>query len=340
MPKVPAETRPIDRFKQQIKAAMPTVMRMLPAHVTPEAFEARVVTAVANKPELLQCDSASLLKACAEAAELGISLNPHLGEAWILKIWNGRLNDGKGGNEAQLRLGFIGTMKLARQSGEITQIVANLRYSKDEWVMSMAPPDLRHIAADGDRGDVVGAYCWWKLKDGTAQFEYMPADEIEKIKDRTKSRNQQGAIVGPWVTDEMEMWRKTTVRRARKYMPQSPQMERFHEAMQREAAEEYGEEPLAGDFVDVTDATATPAPATAPAKTQADKLAAKVASAPAVIRLEVPEDFDGPDYEAWADAAASQLIAMTDVQKKAWLAAHEDILGIAPAAITKRVRGA
>jgi len=47
--------RPIDTFKAQLAAAMPMVQRMLPKHVSPEEFQSRVITAVANKPELLEC---------------------------------------------------------------------------------------------------------------------------------------------------------------------------------------------------------------------------------------------------------------------------------------------
>lgn len=328
--------RPIDRFRAQVKAAMPTIMRMLPAHVTPEQFESRVVTAVANKPELLECNTSSLLRASAEAAELGISLNPHLGEGWILRVWNGRLNDGKGGYEAQLRLGFIGVMKLAKQSGDIVQIVSNLRYERDYWKMSMVPPDLKHEAADGDRGEVVGAYCWWKLRDGTTQFEYMPREEILAVKDRTKSRDKQGNIVGPWVTDEMEMWRKTPVRRARKYMPQSPEMARFHEAMVRDAAEEFGDEGMVhGDYVDVTEAK-PPAPSE-PAKKQTKSLEDRIAGPQ---RVEVPQELDGPDWAAWEKLMLGVAKAATVAERSAIFKLHEDLIEASPEAVDEKVRAA
>lgn len=329
-------TRPIDRFRAQLKAALPTVMRMLPQHVTPEAFEARLITAVANKPELLECDSASLLKAAAEAAELGLSLNPHLGEAWILKVWNKRLNGGRGGYEAQLRPGFIGLMKLARQSGEISQIVANIRYKNDPWRMTMVPPDLHHEAADGDRGEKMGAYCWWKLKDGTEQFEYIEAEKIEKIKMRSSSKNKDGDVVGPWVTDEDEMWRKTPVRRARKYMPQSPEMEKFHNAVARESAMDSEDDDtlIRGDFIDVT-ADDTPPAAAAAGATQVDKLADRLAPA-AVDILEVPEDFDRqPDYSAWKKTAAKRLEKMTLAERNAWMRAHDAVIAAAPADVAE-----
>mgnify|MGYP001592299884 CR=1 FL=1 len=320
--------RPIDSFKIQLRAALPTVMRMLPDHVRPEEFEARVVTAVANKPELLECDSKSLLQACAEAAELGLSLNPHLGEGYILKVWDKKLNNGKGGYGAQFRAGFIGLMKLARQSGEVRKIEAHVRHKNDYWKMVRGlSPDLQHEPHDGDRGEPVGAYCWWELNDGVKQFEYMDADAIEKIKQRSSSKNKDGDVVGPWISDPEEMWRKTVVRRSRKYMPQSPQMAKFHEAVARDNEVEFDDEKTS--YVDVTD---SPPPAAAGAP-QVDKLADKLAPVlgTAIERLEPPVDFDGkPDYFAWHKLAEPLVLKMDKAARGAWFKAHADIVKAAP----------
>lgn len=332
---VKTDVRPIDRFKMQVRAALPTVMKMLPKHITAEQFEARVITAVANKPELLECDSASLLKAAAEAAELGLSLNPHLGEAWILKVWNKKLNDGKGGYEAQLRPGFIGLMKLAKQSGEVKQIVANIRYSNDPWTMTMVPPLLRHEAAEGPRGEKLGAYCWWKLKDGEEQFEYIEAEKIEKIKLRSSSKNRDGDVVGPWVTDEDEMWRKTPVRRARKYMPQSPEMEKFHHAVARENEMDYedDEDERNERYVDVTAEVTGGAPSNA-AAAQTDSLADRVAGP---SRIDVPDGLDGPDYFQWQTLVLPGLLALSPAARTAWLKVHANILRDAPQEVVEAV---
>ena len=68
---------------------------------------------------------------------------------------------------------------------------------------------------------MVGAYCIWTLKNGEKQFEVMDRDQIIGIRDRSSAKTKEGKIVGPWATDEEEMWRKTVVRRASKYMPRS-----------------------------------------------------------------------------------------------------------------------
>lgn len=334
-------SRPIDSFKAQLRAAMPTVSRMLPTHVTPDKFESMLITAVANKPELLECDSSSLLKATAEAAELGLSLNPHLGEAYILKVWNSKRKP-TAGYEAQLRPGYIGLMKLARQSGEVRKIESHVRYKNDYWKMVRGlNPDLHHEPADGDRGEPVGVYCWWELSGGEKQFEYMTAEDVDKIKQRSSAKNQQGDVVGPWVSDPDEMWRKTVVRRSRKYMPQSPQMATFHDAVARDNEREFGaaEEHNAwnDEIVDVT----ADAPSAAGAA-QVDALADKLApSAPAVVtRLDVPDGFDGKDYFGWMKLAKKAVVGMSTADRAAWIKAHADVLKGAPVEVVEWADGA
>jgi recombination protein RecT len=54
----------------------------------------------------------------------------------------------------------------------------------------------------------------------------MDRDQILAIRDRSSSKTKEGKIVGPWATDQDEMWRKTVVRRASKYMPLSTEAQR------------------------------------------------------------------------------------------------------------------
>ena len=67
--------------------------------------------------------------------------------------------------------------------------------------------------------DIVSVYAVAHLKDGYTQFEVMTRDEVEAIRERSKSKSH-----GPWVTDFAEMARKTVVKRLCKYLPLSPQL--------------------------------------------------------------------------------------------------------------------
>lgn len=214
----PAAAKPIDRFKAELELRKAMLAPMLPQRVPFDRFVSGVCTAVAFNPKLMDADRASLFRAAATAAELGLSLNPAMGECDILPVWNNKL----GKNEAQCRPRVKGMMKLARNSGEIAKIYAHVAYENDkfEWELGLNKR-LVHVPRRDQRGEMAYAYCVWKTTDGEEDFEVMSRQEIYKIRGRSSSKNKNGEVTGPWITDEEEMWRKTVVKRATKYMPLS-----------------------------------------------------------------------------------------------------------------------
>jgi recombinational DNA repair protein RecT len=49
----------------------------------------------------------------------------------------------------------------------------------------------------------------------------MTADEVNGVATRSRSKDRNGNLVGPWATDTGEMWRKTALRRLSKRLPRS-----------------------------------------------------------------------------------------------------------------------
>ena len=70
-----------------------------------------------------------------------------------------------------------------------------------------------------DEGEVVGAYAYAVLPDGSLHVEYMNKRQLDHIKAKSKSRS------GPWTTDPEEMYRKTPVKRLFKYLPVPDEVE-------------------------------------------------------------------------------------------------------------------
>lgn len=346
LPATQQPAKPMDRFRADLTLREDMIRSLLPKNVTFEKFFSMMVAAVGATPKLLECHRGSLIKSCIQAAELGLSLNPALGECDILPVYDRREN----GMVAQFRPRYMGMMKLARQSGEVLKIEAEVIREKDEFFFQKGlEPKLEHRIKLGNRGEMIGAYCVWTLKNGEKQFELMDREQILAIRDRSSAKTRDGKIVGPWMTDEEEMWRKTVVRRASKYMPRS--CESFINAVAMDNLREAGHdiEMENGEVIDITsddgewgDITEE-SPKDNGAR-QVDKVAEKVvAKAPPKAAwkpeiLTVPEDDDGlSDWNTWCISAVSVVAELSAPQRALWVKAHKSLLDeaemVAPGAV-------
>lgn len=255
------ESRTIDRFKRQLENISVTITNMLPAHVPPEKFKSSLVTAVAYNQKLLACSPQSLIREAVTAAELGLSLNPNMKEADLLPVWS------KNGTEAQFRPRYGGLMKLARQGGEIVDIYAHEVYENDLFDYDYGlDRRLIHKPASGDRGKIIAAYCVWTTRDGIKSFEVIDQRRIARAKDASEGYKafKAGKIKStPWATDEGEMTRKTAVRAAAKYMPQSTENEAFRRAV---AIDQDVDEPAEPVRLQAVDTPAEPPPPPKPTR--------------------------------------------------------------------------
>lgn len=200
------------------------LMRALPAHVKPERFRRNLSIAIAQHPKLLQCDPLAVFSEVAKAAALGLLLDPQLGEAYLITGWDARA----GRLAPQLRSGYRGLIKLARQSGQITNIYAHDVCEQDVFRASLgtAKSLIHEPNYLGDRGAAKAFYAVVQFADG-ADFEVMTIPEIHRIRDRADAWQ---AFVAkkikstPWATDEGEMSKKTVLRRLLKRVPMSPEL--------------------------------------------------------------------------------------------------------------------
>jgi len=111
---------------------------------------------------------------------------------------------------------------LARRSGQIISISARSVHEKDKFNYSYGlEEDIKHVPADGERGNLTHVYAVARLKDGGVQFEVMSRSDIEAVKRQSKASGN-----GPWVTHFDEMAKKTAIRRLFKYLPVSIEIQR------------------------------------------------------------------------------------------------------------------
>lgn len=232
-----------DYIKKQLAMA-------LPKHLTTDRLLRVAMTTIRHNRKLLDCTLESLLASVMGCAQLGLEPEPSLGQAYLVPYWSTQKNC----FEAQLIPGYRGYITLARRSGEVKTVSAQLVYTNDHFKLQYGLNEiLDHTPADGDRGEPKGAYVVFRYKDGSHSFDYMTIADIDKIKERSKSRDKQGNLVGPWVTDEDEMRKKTVIRRHIKLVPLSVEL------ATAAAAEEkaFAGESQAGLFLETQDADFT-----------------------------------------------------------------------------------
>jgi recombination protein RecT len=201
------------------------LFRALPDHIPPERFQRNLINLLMQQPDVLKFDARLVYREVSTAAALGLLLDPQLGEAYVVPVWNGKLKR----QEPQLRVGYRGIIKLARQSGDVSNIYAHEVHENDHVECDLGV-DKRLVHKPnlfGERGKVIGYYAVVKYKDGTSDFEPMTLRQVHAIRARSDAWNafQAGKIAStPWATDEDEMGKKTVIKRLLKRVPQSPDL--------------------------------------------------------------------------------------------------------------------
>ncbi|MBB6176407.1 recombination protein RecT [Anoxybacillus tengchongensis] len=206
-----APPSPAQTIAAYLKKMGPEIEKALPKHMDADRMARIALTTIRTNPKLLECSVPSLLGAVMQAAQLG--LEPGLvGHCYLVPFKNGKT----GQSDVQFIIGYKGMIDLARRSGQIENIYAHAVYSNDEFDYELGlEPKLKHKPyMNGDRGEFIGVYAVAHFKGGGYQFEFMPKEEIEKRRKRSKAAN-----AGPWVTDYEEMAKKTVIRHMWKYLP-------------------------------------------------------------------------------------------------------------------------
>lgn len=190
----------------------------LPKHLTPDRMLSIVMTEIRKNPDLANCNQQSLISAVIQSSQLGLEPGSALGHAYLIPFKNNK----QGTTDCQFLVGYRGMIDLARRSGQVVSLSAQVIYENDIFEFEYGLDEkLKHIPSREDRGRLVGAYAIAKLKDGGHQIEVMWKNEIDKVRDTSKAKN-----FGPWVSNYEEMSKKTVIRRLFKYLPVSIEMQK------------------------------------------------------------------------------------------------------------------
>jgi len=208
-----------DKMKRQFAIA-------LPKHLTPDRFVRLALTALNKTPKLAQCTQTSLLGCLMDLSQIG--LEPDGRKAHLIPY----------GTECKLIVDYKGLVELVRNTGEVADIHADVVYENDKFEYSFgSDATLIHKPALKERGELIAAYSFVRLKDNSSSYEVMPITDIEAIKERSEAWKayKKGLIKPPpWVTDWNEMAKKTVFKRHTKWLPLSSESSRLQAAIEKD----------------------------------------------------------------------------------------------------------
>lgn len=220
----PAKVPVATIVRQAIEQQSGRFQAVVPAGFDAGRFANLVLTSIKSKPELIRCfeteaGKISVLLAAMQAATIGLEPDTPLEEAWLLP----RKNQGR--QECQLSIGYRGMIKLARQSGVVKSVAAQVVYEGDEfaWSYGLESDTLDHVPCPRDqRGELTYAYAIARYTDGGYNFVVLDRADVEARRARSDGwKNERSRPFSPWTTNEAAMWRKSAVRELFKWMPKS-----------------------------------------------------------------------------------------------------------------------
>lgn len=291
-------TKKSPTLAQLIDQMRPEIAKVLPSQFKPERMARIATTVVRQNAALARTTPESFLGALLTASQLGLEPGGARPGCYLVPY----------GNVCTFIPSWFGLVDLARRSGQVVDVWAEIVYEHDTFIYRLGldrtierhdPPPLGQ-----DRGKPIGVYAAAELTGGGKPFVVMTTEEVERIRSRSRASGN-----GPWVTDWAAMARKTAVRQLCKWLPASAEM---HAALTLDGAVRTDVSPLVDvrpTYIDgeVADEPAKPAPAAIVEGEVADDLPATD---------DVPEPVDPPgDVQMASRKQLAQLKQIRDAEK-------------------------
>lgn len=237
--------KPVERIKLKIEGIQAQLAKAIPVTMqktfTPERLTRLFWQEVRRIKHLDECTPETIATGLMTAAQLGIEIGV-MGQGWLLPFYNKKRNC----YEATFLIGYKGLVGLARRSGEVASIETHIVYTNDLFRLKLGiETTVEHEPClNGPRGTAKLVYGVARFKDGGHHFEFMTMDDVQKVRARSRSKDD-----GPWVTDFEQMVRKTLIRRMANYLPMSIE---FSNALTVDQANEEGKKAsIDGEFVEI-----------------------------------------------------------------------------------------
>ena len=206
----------LQRVDNWLDKSGPKLLELLPAGIDQARFIRNVSSQVKMNPSIQQCRPDTIINSIVKATHLGLDIGV-LGSAYIVPY----------GNQASLVIGYAGLIDLAFRSGTVKNIHSGVVRENDNYERTHDDFWHKYNAFDSTevRGPVIGTYCLVDLSNGGRQIETMSRDEIDQIRNASRSGN------GPaWTQYYDEMAKKSVIRRALKRIKLSPEVQEVIQA--------------------------------------------------------------------------------------------------------------
>ena len=204
-----------DTMARVLAAKSSEMSRVVNAALSPEKLTQLALTAMKNAktaPKILQCTGLSVAKTFMDLAMTGLSPAPQLGLVCFVPY----------GKELQLQIEYRGFIALAKRSGQVSYITADVVRDGDEFSYERGTEQfLRHVP----RGEGNATHYWAlvRLKDKSSDFRVMTKAQVEKHRDQF-SKQFKATKRGPWADHFDAMAMKTCIRQLCKLLDLSPEM--------------------------------------------------------------------------------------------------------------------
>ena len=212
-------------FPALLEKSKGEIARALPKHIDPDRMLRIALTTFRTNPGLAKCNPVSVLAAVIQASQLGLEIGQN-GEAYLVPFKD----------ECQMIPGYLGLMKLARNSGMIRDIYAHEVRENDRFELRLGLN--RHLdheplqgrggfpASELARGEITGFYSVAVFKDGSTTFVPMSVDDVLRIRDASRGYQSSKRFnkQSTWDTDFVPMGKKTAIRALCKLLPKSAEL--------------------------------------------------------------------------------------------------------------------
>lgn len=197
------------------------IAALLPAHVTEEQFTRTAATALVSDPELQQADRQSLILALTRCARDG--LLPDGREAALVVRSSKNYSTNQYEKKAVYMPMVDGVLKRARQSGQVSNIIAKAVHASDtfDYHVDENGEHLTHRPAFVEGDTLTKVYAFARLTSGEIVVEVMTREDVEKIRQTVTSSERQSS---PWMKFYDRMALKTVVHRLARRLPCASEM--------------------------------------------------------------------------------------------------------------------